>query len=87
MNNEQRLQLIRERLTAALTPSHLDVEDESQRHAGHAGAETGMGHFAVSIQSPLFDGKSPVQCHRLVYDALGSLMQTEIHALRISIQK
>lgn len=87
MNNEERLRQIRDRLTAELTPSHLDVVDESHRHAGHAGAETGMGHFAVSIQSPLFSGKSSVQCHRLIYEALGTMMETEIHALRISIPR
>lgn len=85
MNNDQRVEAIRERLTTALTPQQLEVVDESQRHAGHAGASTGMGHFAVTIQSPLFAGKSMVESHRLIYQALGSLMDTDIHALRITI--
>lgn len=85
MANTERLTLIRERLTTALTPERLDVIDESQQHAGHAGASTGMGHFAVAIQSPLFAGKSLVETHRMIYQALGGLMETDIHALRITI--
>lgn len=87
MNTDERLQTIRERLTEALNPEHLEVLDESVHHRGHAGASTGMGHFAVSISSPRFKGKSLVQCHRLIYDALGNLMETEIHALRINLIK
>jgi BolA protein len=85
LNNEERLQAIRERLTTALNPDLLEVADESHQHIGHAGAKTGMGHFAVTIQSPLFADKNLIQRHRLIYGALGSLMQTEIHALRITI--
>lgn len=85
MNNDERIKIIRERLTAALSPQQLEVLNESQHHVGHAGASTGMGHFALTIQSPLFEGKSLVQQHRLIYDALGSLMETDIHALRITI--
>jgi BolA protein len=85
MNNAERLTAIRDRLTTALSPQQLEVIDESQHHAGHAGASTGMGHYAVSIQSPLFAGKSLVEAHRLIYQALGEMMETDIHALKISI--
>ena len=85
MNNDDRMKAIQERLTTALSPQQLEVINESQHHVGHAGASTGMGHFALTIQSPLFEGKNLVQQHRLIYEALGSLMETDIHALRITI--
>ena len=74
---------IRRRLTAALAPVALDVEDESHRHAGHAGARDGRGHFRVRIVSAAFAGKPPLARHRAVYAALGDYMQTDIHALSI----
>lgn len=74
---------IRERLTAALAPVELAVEDESHRHAGHAGARDGRGHFRVRVVSAAFSGQSPLARHRTVYAALGELMQTDIHALAI----
>lgn len=78
-----RISMIRERLTAALAPTRLDIEDDSHRHAGHAGARGGGGHFNVHIVSDAFTGKSLIQRHRLVYDALAEAMQKEIHALSI----
>jgi BolA protein len=76
---------IRQRLTTALSPSHLDLVDESARHAGHAGARPqGESHFRVSIVSAEFAGKSRVERQRMVFAALGDLMQTEIHALAIT---
>jgi len=78
-----RVELIRRRLTAALAPVALDIEDESHRHAGHAGARDGRGHFRVRIVSAAFAGKSPLARHRAVYEAVGDLMQTDIHALAI----
>lgn len=81
--NEARVAMIRERLTLAFTPTELDIEDDSAKHAGHAGARSGGGHFNVRIVSGEFSGKSQVQRHRLVYDALGDAMQQEIHALSI----
>ena len=76
-----RIEMIRERLIAALAPTELSVVDESHKHVGHAGARDGRGHFAATIVSAAFIGKSPLERHRLVYAALGDLMQTEIHAL------
>ena len=78
-----RAEMIRARLDAALAPDALDIEDESHRHAGHAGARDGRGHFRVRIVSAAFSGKSALARHRAVYAALGDLMQTDIHALAI----
>jgi len=78
-----RVELIRRQLSAALSPTELDIEDESHRHAGHAGARDGRGHFRVRIVSAAFAGKSALVRHRAVYAALGDLMQTDIHALAI----
>ena len=79
-----RLQQIEERLKAEFAPLHLQVKDQSHLHAGHAGARDGMGHFEATIVADAFAGKSRIERHRLVYAALGSLMQTDIHALKIN---
>lgn len=79
---EQRMAMIRERLEAALAPESIEIIDESHKHAGHASAG-GAGHFEVKIVSAAFEGKSPVQRHRMVFEAVGDLMQTEVHALSI----
>lgn len=73
---------IQARLQAALSPTHLAVEDDSHRHAGHAGAREG-GHYTVRITSARFAGLTRVARHRLVYDALGPLGPQRIHALAI----
>lgn len=78
-----RVDEIRRRLTLALAPVALDIEDESHRHAGHAGARDGRGHFRVRVVSAMFEGKPPLARHRAVYAALGDYMQTDIHALAI----
>ena len=77
-----RVALIRERLTTALEPVELSIEDDSWRHAGHAGARDG-GHFSVRVVSAAFAGKRLVERHRLVYAALGEAMRGQIHALQI----
>ena len=77
----ERVALIRSRLEAAFEPEELDIVDDSRRHAGHAGARDGRGHFQVRILSRKFAGKRTVERHRMVYAALGPLMQTDIHAL------
>lgn len=66
---------------AALAPQDLAIEDDSVRHAGHPGAASGGGHYNLRMTSPQFEGRSRVERHRLVYDALADLMQREIHAL------
>lgn len=73
---------IRQRL-AALAPESLDVLDDSAQHAGHEGARSGGGHYQVIVVSPRFAGKPLMARHRMVYDALGNMMQKEIHALAI----
>jgi len=75
--------MIRTRLEAALDPEQLEIIDESAKHAGHAGAASGGGHFIVQIVSAAFAGKNLIQRHRLVYDAVDDIMHTEIHALSI----
>ena len=80
-----RREAIRERLQA-LAPLQLEIVDESHKHAGHEGARDGRGHFAVRIVSAAFEGVNLLARHRLVYDALGSLMQTDIHALSLKAQ-
>ena len=67
----------------ALDPLSLDIRDDSHKHAGHAGARDGRGHFSVHLVSARFEGLPPLRRHRLVYDALGALMQTDIHAVAI----
>jgi BolA protein len=69
-------------LRAELQPLSLQVGDDSHRHAGHAGAREGR-HFSVRVVSPRFNGLSRVARHRLVYDALRSLIPQGIHALAI----
>jgi BolA protein len=80
---EQRPAAIRAALEVALQPLALEVVDESHKHAGHAGARDGRGHFAVHIVSEAFAGLAPLARHRRVYAALGSMMETDIHALSI----
>ena len=80
---EQRVGAIRAALERALSPVSLDIEDESHRHAGHAGARDGRGHFRVDIVSAAFEGLAPLARHRAVYAAVGDLMTTDIHALAI----
>lgn len=69
-------------LTTALQPVTLQVDDDSHLHAGHAGAREGR-HFSVRVVSPRFNGLSRVARHRLVYDALRTLIPQGIHALAI----
>jgi len=86
MSNAERITRIRSALQQSLAPEQLQVEDESHLHAGHAGARDGRGHFSVRIVSNAFDGMLPLARHRAVYTALGSMMETDIHALSIHAQ-
>lgn len=78
-----RIEKIRLCLTQRLQPTALNIIDQSHLHAGHAGAKEGKGHFAVDITTSAFAGKSLIERHRMVYEAVGDLMQTDIHALSI----
>jgi BolA protein len=80
---EERVPAIRAAIEAALAPVSLEIEDESHRHAGHAGAKDGRGHFRVDVVSAAFAGLNPIARHRAVYAAVGELMATDIHALAI----
>lgn len=75
------VELLRQRL-AVLQPQSIAIEDESHRHAGHAGAKDG-GHYQLDIVAAVFAGKNTVARHRLIYDAAGDLMRGRIHALSI----
>ena len=80
MNTEQ---AIRERLSV-LRPVTVELHDESEEHAGHAGHRPGGGsHWQLTIISEAFRGQSAVARHRMVYEALGDLMKRDIHALKI----
>lgn len=82
MTSHATTEIVQQALQVALSPSLLQVEDDSAHHAGHAGAAQGS-HFSVRIVSEQFKGLSRVARHRLVYDALGSLMTQGIHALAL----
>ncbi|OGT45074.1 MAG: hypothetical protein A3E82_00975 [Gammaproteobacteria bacterium RIFCSPHIGHO2_12_FULL_38_11] len=73
--------LIHTALTHAFPGADIHVQDDREEHMGHAHQDS--GHFTVIIKSPCFEGKNNIQRHRMVYEALGTLMQTHIHALRI----
>jgi len=85
--NEARIELIRNRITAAIQPAELDIVDESHLHVGHAGAKDGKGHFRVHVVAEKFAGLPTLQRHRLIYDAVKELMETDIHALSIEAKE
>jgi intracellular septation protein len=78
-----RAQRLRERLESRFAPAELSIEDESQLHAGHAGAADGHSHFRIRIVAEAFRGIPAVARHRLVYAAVDDLMKSDIHALAI----
>ncbi len=80
---EDRQAQIRTELEKSFQPTELLIKDQSHLHAGHEGAKDGKGHFDVMIVSEAFAGVNRVQRHRMVYTALGKLLETDIHALRI----
>jgi BolA protein len=84
--SEVRVEQIRQRLQQALEPQRLDVVDESALHAGHPGARDGRGHFRVRIDAPALIGLPRLAAHRRIYQALGDLMVTDIHALSIELE-
>jgi stress-induced morphogen len=80
----ERIEQIEAALRQAFSPSRLQIKDQSHLHAGHAGAQDGRGHYEVTIVAEAFANQRPLARHRMIYDALGSLMETDIHALRIN---
>lgn len=83
MSERDRATVLEQRLRSALTPTDLQIIDDSAAHAGHAGARAGGSHFNVLIVSAAFAGQSLLQRHRQVYQAVGDLMPQDIHALSI----
>lgn len=83
--SENCVEAIRQRLTDAFAPERLEIIDDTHKHVGHASAKGG-GHFTVQVIAEAFEGKKPLERHRMVYDALGDLMQGEIHALSIKAE-
>jgi len=79
--SEERRARIEKELRERLAAVHVDVIDESHLHAGHIGAQDGGGHFRAVVVSTRFEGRTPVQRQRLVYEALEDAMGNEIHAL------
>lgn len=75
---------IQQKLIETLKPDLIDITDNSAAHAGHAGVQQGGGHYNVTLVAEIFTGKSLVQRHQLVYQALGDMMKHEIHALGIN---
>ena len=82
--NSSREERIRQCLRKTLDPQELLIKDQSQLHIGHEGAKDGKGHYDLLVVSRAFEGVNRVQRHRMVYDALRDLLESDIHALRIS---
>ena len=71
-------------LNSALLPSRIELTDDSEQHRGHGGHNpAGESHFTLRIESPAFAGKTRVERQRMIYSALGELMQARVHALSI----
>ena len=80
-------EIIKSKLEAALAPQLLDIEDQSERHRGHAGyREDGESHFHLTIVSDAFAGKSRLDRQRLVHSALAEELKEKIHALSMSVK-
>lgn len=75
---------IKNLLNTSFSPEKLELIDDSAAHAGHAGARGGGGHYFVTVVSSAFEGKTMVQRHQMIYQALGDMMKHEIHALGIN---
>lgn len=82
MNTVSTIDTMQTRL-AELHPAHLEIQDDSASHAGHAGAQRGGGHYILTIVSATFVGQGTLARHRKIYELLGDLMQQQIHALSI----
>ena len=83
MTTSHRITRMLAALEQALAPVDLDIIDDSHKHVGHAGARGGAGHYSVVIVSARFTGLPLLERHRMVYDALREMMNTDIHALSI----
>jgi BolA protein len=79
-----RMEKIRTRLQGTFAPLECQLQDESAQHAGHVGAASGGGHYRLRLVSDQFEGLNLVKRHRLVYDSVHDMMNTEIHALAMT---
>ena len=86
MANSERESRIRSLLESAFVPQELQIRDDSHLHAGHPGARDGKGHYTVRIVATAFQGKRQIECHKMIYDVLGDMMRTDIHALSMSAE-
>jgi BolA protein len=82
-DTEDRRARLEAALQEAFAPDSIEVTDESHRHDGHPGAASGGGHFRVVLVSDRFEGRTRIERHRMVYEALGDWMGSEIHALAL----
>lgn len=78
-----RIDELRSRITGALGADVVDVQDDSEKHRGHAGARGGAGHYTVVVVASRFGGMGRVDRHRAVYDAVGDMIPGEVHALAV----
>lgn len=81
----ERIERMTSLLHTAMPDADVTIVDESHLHAGHAGAKTGLGHFALTIKSMELNGLNRVKQHQAIYSALGDMMRTDIHALSIQV--
>ncbi len=86
METTQRIAIIHERLQNALSPTKLEIIDDSEKHRGHVGSRDGAGHYTLKISAICLQGKSRIDAHREIYALLNDLIPTQIHALQIFIQ-
>ena len=82
--SQDRIAEVKVRL-GTLQPSYLDVIDESHLHVGHPGAQSGMSHIRIKISSKALENLSKIKQHQCIYKALGTMMQTDLHAVAIEI--
>jgi BolA protein len=83
MNPQQRKKEITRLLNEAFDLETLGVEDESYLHEGHEGAKDGRGHFRVLIIAEIFEGKTAIERHRMIYRVLDDMMRLDLHAIAI----
>ena len=81
--SKKRAAMVRERLYQDLGAEFVEIDDQSDLHAGHSGAAAGGSHFEVVVVSKAFEGLATLARHRLVYEAMGDAMTQDIHALSI----
>lgn len=80
----ERMERMHSLLNESFAPVACELIDDSHLHTGHAGAASGAGHYRLKIVANAFKGLGRIARHRLVYDCLNSMMETEIHALNIT---